>query len=90
MPKMLITPEVLLKAAGDITQCEADQNDILSTVQKIVDDAISDWEGKAQQKFISMWESSKPAYEQFAPDMSKFAEFLNNYANTMDALDAGA
>ena len=87
---MLITPDVLLKASGDIAKCQTDQQDIISTVQKLIDDVVGDWEGQAQKKFISMWESSKPAYEQFAPDMSKFSEFLNNYANTMQALDAGA
>ena len=90
MPKMVITPDVLLKAAGDIDQCEADQHDIISTVQSLIDNVVSEWEGQAQKKFMSMWENSKPAYEQFAPDMSKFSEFLKNYANTMEALDNGA
>ena len=90
MPKIKLTPEVLLKASGDIAQCEVDQQNIIATVQRLIDDVVEDWEGQAQKKFISTWESSKPAYEQFAPDMSKFSEFLNNYANTMEALDAGA
>ena len=89
MPKMLITPEVLLKASGDIAQCQADQEDILSTVQGLIDEVVNEWEGQAQKKFISKWDEKKPAYQQFAPDMSKFAEFLNNYANTMETLDNG-
>ncbi len=90
MPKMRLTPEALLKASADIAQCQADQENILSTVQGLIDEVVSEWEGQAQKKFINAWEEKKPAYQQFAPDMSKFSEFLNNYANTMEAVDAGA
>lgn len=87
MPKILLTPDVLREKATELTQCQEDQQQVIRDVQGLIDDIVSDWEGEAQQKFRAAFERRKVDYDKFAPDMSRFADFLKNYSETMEYLD---
>ena len=89
MPRIRLTSDVLKQKAGEITQCMTDQEQIISSVAGLIDEIVSDWEGEAQKGFITAFENVRPTYEQFAPDMSDFASFLTNYANTHEYIDVG-
>ena len=87
MPKIRLTPEVLKSKAGEIQQCQQEQVEIINSVQGVIDNVVGDWEGEAQKGFIQAFEAAKPAYQKFAPDLERFSDFLNNYADTMEYLD---
>ena len=89
MPKIRLTSDVLKQRAGEVTQCMEDQQEIIRTVSRVIDEVVAEWEGEAQKGFISAFNEARPVYEKFAPDLSNFADFLNNYANTMEYLDVG-
>lgn len=89
MPKIRLTPEVLKTKAGEVQQCQQDQAEIINSVQEIIDNVVGDWEGEAQKGFKQAFDMAKPVYEKFAPDLAKFADFLKNYADTMEYLDVG-
>ncbi|MBQ7220144.1 MAG: WXG100 family type VII secretion target [Synergistaceae bacterium] len=89
MPKIRLTSDVLKQRASEVNQCMDDQKNIVNKVQGIIDEVVSDWEGEAQKGFIQAFDNAKPVYEQFAPDLEKFASFLTNYANTMEYVDVG-
>ena len=89
MPKIRLTSDVLKQKAGEITQCMDDQKAVINDVARLIDEVVADWEGEAQKGFIAAFENVRPTYEKFAPDLSDFANFLNNYANTFEYVDVG-
>ncbi len=89
MPKIRLTSDVLKQKAGEVMQCHDDQQEIIKSIANLINDVVADWEGEAQKGFINAFESVKPTYEKFGVDMSAFADFLNNYAGTMEYLDVG-
>ena len=90
MPKIKLTPDTLREKAGELNVCMEDQRKVISDVASLINNLVSDWQGKAQEAFIAAFEDVKPIYDKFAdPDMTSFIGFLNNYANTMEDLDVG-
>ncbi len=90
MPKIRLTPEILQGKANELTGCMEDQRQIINDIAKLIDEVVADWEGQAQKKFIAAFNEAKPIYDKFAdPDLRVFVDFLNNYALTMETLDAG-
>lgn len=89
MPKIRLTPEALQQKANEVTQCQEDQRKVIDDVASLINDIVADWEGEAQKGFIAAFESVRPTYEKFAPDLSAFASFLTNYSQTMEYLDVG-
>ena len=89
MPKIRLTSDVLKQKAGEVMQCHDEQQEIIKSIANLINDVVADWEGEAQKGFINAFESVRPTYEKFGIDMSAFADFLNNYAGTMEYLDVG-
>lgn len=87
MPKIRLNSEALQAKAKEVEQYQQEQQEIISSVAKLVDEIVSDWQGKAQEAFIAAFEAARPTYEKFAPDLSDFAHFLTNYAQTNEYLD---
>ena len=89
MPKITLTPDGLREEAGKVTQCMEEQRQVIDNVAKLINEIVSDWEGDAQKGFIEAFENARPTYEKFAPDLSNFATFLNDYSNSMEFIDLG-
>ena len=89
MPKIRLTSDVLKQKASEVAQYHDEQQEIINSVARLIDDVVADWEGEAQKGFIEAFNNVRPTYEKFGVDMSAFADFLNNYANTMEYIDVG-
>ena len=90
MPKIRLTPEILQGKANELIACKEDQRKVIEDIARLIDEVVADWAGKAQEKFIAAFNDARPIYEKFAdPDLDGFIKFLNNYALTMETLDAG-
>ena len=89
MPKMVITPDDLMGASTQVTNAMNTQQEIISHIQNLVYTMFAEWEGEAKKNFQAKFEAAEPDYTKFAPDLSKFAEFLRNYSLTMEQLDVG-
>ena len=87
MPKIRISHETLRSTARTIAQCQADQEDVISRVSRVVEVLREGWEGEARLGFEAVVEQAKPMYQQFAPDLQKFADFLNMYSGKMEDVD---
>ncbi|MBQ6981740.1 MAG: WXG100 family type VII secretion target [Synergistaceae bacterium] len=89
MPKIRLTSDVLKQKSGEVTQCMEEQQEIIRKVAQVISDIVAEWEGEAQKAFIQKFDEARPVYEKFAPDLSNFANFLTNYAETMEYVDVG-
>ena len=89
MPEIMLTPEVLTEKATELGNIQAEQQNVIEGIQKLVDDIVSGWEGQAQQKFVSSFEEKKSTYKEFSVDMTNFVDFLRVYSNTMQDIDNG-
>lgn len=89
MPKILLTPEILMERASQVKSCQQEQQNIIEQVGKLVRDLVNGWEGEAQRAFQGEFERRKGTYTQFAPDLEKFSAFLTSYADTMKSIDSG-
>ena len=87
MPKIRISLETLRSTAKSIAQCQTDQQDIISKISQMVETLRGGWEGEARLGFEAAFEAAKPMYQQFAPDLQKFADFLNMYSGKMEDVD---
>ncbi len=89
MPEIMLTPEVLTEKATELGNIQAEQQNVIESIQKLIDDIVSGWEGKAQQAFLNSFNEKKGTYKEFAVDMSSFADFLRSYSQTMEDIDTG-
>lgn len=89
MPKMVITPEDIADASSKVTNAMNTQQEIINKIETLVYEMFAEWEGQAKKNFQTKFEAAEPDYKKFQPDLSKFADFLRVYANTMEQLDAG-
>lgn len=89
MPKIMLSPDSLRSASTTLTNCMNEQQEVINSVANLINEVVSDWEGDAQQGFIEAFERVRPVYESFAPDLSDFAKFLNDYSNSMEYIDLG-
>ena len=87
MPKIRISHETLRSTAKSISQCQTDQQEIISKISQMVETLRGGWEGEARVGFEAAFEAAKPMYQQFAPDLQKFADFLNMYSGKMEDVD---
>ncbi len=89
MPKILVTPEFLKAKAKELETAQATLNSTMASIQGLADSLPAEWEGQAQTAFLNSYESKKQVYKTFSNDLQKFADFLNDYAGTMDTADVG-
>lgn len=87
MPKIMLTPEFLTEKASEVENCRSEQEEIIRSVGTLVDSLITGWEGAAQRAFQAAFDERRGTYAQFAPDLSRFSEFLSTYARTMEDID---
>ena len=89
MPKIMLTPEFLTEKATEVENCRAEQEEIIRNVGNLIDALVMGWEGAAQRAFQAAFDERRGTYAQFAPDLSRFSEFLSSYARTMEDIDVG-
>ena len=89
MAEIFLTPDVIRDKAAQVDSAQADQENMLNTIQTVVDEILSNWEGKAKDAFMAAWEDKKGTYKEFGIDMSEFSTFMKNYATHMEDIDAG-
>ena len=87
MPKIMLTPEFLTEKASEVENCRSEQEEIIRSVGTLIDSLITGWEGAAQRAFQAAFDERRGTYAQFAPDLSRFSEFLSTYARTMEDID---
>ncbi len=87
MPKIRISHETLRNTAKTISQCQADQQDVIKGLADLVGVLREGWQGEAEKGFEAVVDAARPMYEQFAPDLQKFSDFLNMYSGKMEDID---
>lgn len=89
MPKIMLSPEFLTEKATEVENCRTEQEEIIKSVGTLIDALVTGWEGAAQRAFQAAFDARRGTYSQFAPDLSRFSEFLSSYARTMEDIDVG-
>lgn len=89
MAEIYITLETVRDASAKLDNAQKEQESALANVQKVVDDVLANWEGKAKEAFLAAFDAKKATYKEFGIDMSSFSKFLTSYAQTMEDVDVG-
>ena len=87
MAEIFLTPDQLITEAGNIDAAQAQQENMLNTIQKIVDEILVNWESAASKAFMATFEAKKGTYKEFGVDMSQFSKFLRDYSTGMEDID---
>ena len=88
MAQIKIGVSAVQDAASRIASCASKQADVLSRLQKAVNDLKNGWEGKAKDAFVAEYDKARPTYDKFAEDIKKFSDFLKQYVADMQKGDA--
>ena len=89
MPKIMLTPSFLREKAQSLTSSQDTLNTTMTNIKELANSLPGEWEGQAQAAFLSSYETKVQVYKTFSNDLQKFADFLKDYAGTMDNADAG-
>ena len=89
MPKILVTPDFLKAKATELNTAQDTLNSTMSAIQNLAASLPAEWKGAAYTAFMQSYESKKQVYKTFSNDIKKFADFLNDYAATMETADVG-
>lgn len=87
MPLIRLTPEAVMDASGRVANCQAQQEEIINDISRLVNDILANWEGVQKQNFQTAFEARRGTYAEFAVDLTNFANFLSSYADTLKSID---
>lgn len=87
MPRIRIDTNALQAKSQELLAIADDQRQIIADVSNIISELMEYWDGEAFRAFVHTFEDAKFVYERFAPEMHGFANYMHNYALTMEYLD---
>lgn len=87
MAEIFLTPDAIHEKAGEIDAAQKQQESVLDTIQKVVEEILANWESSASKAFQAAFEAKKGTYKEFGIDMSQFSRFLRDYATGMEDID---
>ncbi|MBQ7544323.1 MAG: WXG100 family type VII secretion target [Synergistaceae bacterium] len=80
---ILLTPEELEDNAAQLNQM-ADKNDeVVTTLDGVVNGLLSGWEGDAQAAFVESFTKKKDVFKRLSEDMRNFANRIKTFASHM-------
>ena len=83
MPKIQVTPELLEDQARQLREKRDRHNENYQAVKQHITSLEAEWQGEAQQAFYNRFQQSEPQMKQFAEELEKFANLMDQVAKTM-------
>ena len=84
-----ITPDVMDQRAGEYRTRESEVNDIISKMDSMLNQLMSEWEGEAAQSYQQRWQGDlKPSFQRASELIAEIALALNKTATVLRDTDA--
>ena len=80
---VLLTPEELEDEAGQLIQIAEKNDEVIQTLNGVVNGLLSGWEGEAQTAFVESFSKKRDTFERLSTDMRNFAERIKTFASHM-------
>ena len=84
-----ITPDVMDQRAGEYRTRESEVNDIISKMDQMLTQLMSEWEGEAARSYQGRWQGDlKPSFQRASALIEEIAVALNKTATILRDTDA--
>ncbi len=80
---VLLTPEELEDEAAQLIKMADTNDNVIQTLNGVVDGLLSGWEGEAQQAFVESFTKKRETFSRLSEDMRNFAERIKTFASHM-------
>ncbi|MDD6571047.1 MAG: WXG100 family type VII secretion target [Thermoflexaceae bacterium] len=88
MGQIRITPEQMRIRANDFRNAEEEYNNVVTTMNNLINILQDEWEGQASQKFAEQFDGLKPSFESMRQLIEDIAGQLDATANAVEQLDS--
>lgn len=84
-----MSPDELESLAGSLSTQASESETLASTVESLINTAVSNWEGAARDRYLNDFEEIKPVLQQKLPDtLRTLSENMKTMASEFRDLDA--
>jgi len=84
-----MSPDELEGLAGKLASAAADSQNLASTVEGLINNAASNWEGAAKERYIRDFEEIKPVLQQKLPEtLQTLSDNMKTMAREFRDLDS--
>lgn len=80
---ILLTPEELEEEAQQLVDTAKRNDDVIATLNSVVDGLLSGWEGDTQKAFMESYMKKRETFQSFTEDMTKLANTIKQFAGHM-------
>lgn len=88
MADVTMTYGSLESAAGQVSQAQADLEQVISFLTNAVNALEGNWQGESYNAFVNAWTESKPTMERLATAVGNFAPELNRAVASQQETEA--
>ncbi len=84
-----MSPDELESLAGSLASAAIDSQNLAATVERLINNATSNWEGAARERYARDFEEIKPVLQQKLPDtLQTLSDNMKTMAREFRDLDA--
>lgn len=83
-----LTPDDMRTRSGEYTRQSEAFQDVINTMQQLLNQLQTEWEGASSQAFEQRFESLKPSFQATKELIDEIAANLMSTANSLEQLDA--
>lgn len=87
MAQIRVTPDTLRTRAGQYTTEQGNMSTMISTLDTLLENLQSEWEGSASEAYAEKYAELKPGFEAAEALLGEIAAALNSVADAMEEMD---
>ncbi len=87
MAQIRVTPDTLRTRAGQYTTEQGNMSTMISTLDTLLENLQSEWEGSASEAYAEKYAELKPGFEAAENLLGEIAAALNSVADAMEEMD---
>ena len=85
--RILLTTEELKTEAASLEKAARENDEVLKTLDKIVNGVVSGWEGEAQKAFADSYNKKKATFTKLTDQMLELAKDVKVFASNMETTE---
>ena len=79
-----LTPELLRGQAETLTTDAQRNDDVVTSLDGVINGLVSGWEGPAQEAFRNSYAQKRATFQSFTETMRTFAQKIKDFADVME------
>lgn len=87
MAQIRVTPDTLRTRAGQYITEQGNMTNMISTLDTLLENLQSEWEGSASEAYAEKYAELKPGFEAAETLLGEIAAALNSVADAMEEMD---